>query len=59
MSTNPSDPIQAKKKLEEAARIIKALGFPAAQQNERSALTLLSLLDVRPETNWTEASNPL
>ena len=59
MSTNLSDPIQAKKKLDEAAHVLKALGFPAAQQNERSALTLLSLLDVRPETSWAEASRPL
>ncbi len=58
MNTDISDPIPAKKKLDEAGRILKALGFPAAQQNERSALTLLSLLDVRPETHWAAASNP-
>jgi len=59
MNTDTSDPIPAKKKIDEAARILKALGLPAAQQNERSALTLLALLDIHPETSWTEASNPL
>lgn len=58
MKTDISDPIPAKKKIEEATHILKALGFPAAQQNERSALTLLALLDVRPETAWSEASSP-
>jgi hypothetical protein len=59
MNTDTSDPIPAKKRIDEAARALKAFGFPAAQQNERSALTLLALLDVRPETPWAEASAPL
>jgi adenine-specific DNA-methyltransferase len=59
MSTETSDPIPAKKRIDEAVRILKALGFPPAQQNERSALTLLALLDLRPETQWEEASAPL
>ncbi len=59
MNTDTADPIPAKKRIDEAARALKALGFPAAQQNERSALTLLALLDVRPETPWAEASAPL
>jgi adenine-specific DNA-methyltransferase len=59
MNIEMSDPITAKKRIDEAARVLKALGFPSAQQNERSALTLLSLLDLRPETSWAEASAPL
>lgn len=59
MNTDTSDPIPARKRIDEAARALKALGFPAAQQNERSALTLLALLDVRPDTPWAEASAPL
>lgn len=59
MNTETSDPIPAKKRIDEAARALKALGFPPAQQNERSALTLLSLLDLRPETPWAKASAPL
>jgi adenine-specific DNA-methyltransferase len=59
LKNDMADPIPAKKKIDEAARILKALGLPTAQQNERSALTLLALLDVRPETSWAVASNPL
>lgn len=33
--------------------ILKALGLPRAQQNERSALTLLALLDVEEKTPWS------
>ena len=54
-----ADPVRAKKRIEEALMILKALGLPREQQNERSALTLLALLDLRPETSWSEASNPL
>jgi len=53
------DPIQAKKKIDEALELLRALGLPAAQQNERSALTLLALLDLKPETAWVNASSPL
>ncbi|MCA1630833.1 MAG: Eco57I restriction-modification methylase domain-containing protein [Acidobacteria bacterium] len=59
MNTDTSDPIPAKKRIDEAARALKALGLPSAQQNERSALTLLALLDLRPETPWAEARAPL
>ncbi|HEV2297654.1 MAG TPA: BsuBI/PstI family type II restriction endonuclease [Candidatus Acidoferrales bacterium] len=54
-----SNPVQAKKKLDEALEILKALGVPRDQQNERSALTLLSLLDLKPDTPWSKASAPL
>jgi adenine-specific DNA-methyltransferase len=53
------DPIRAKKRREEALEILKALGFPRRQQNDRSALTLLALLDLKPKTAWTEAQSPL
>ena len=53
------DPIQAKRKVDEALEILKALGLPSAQQNERSALTLLALLDLKPNTSWVNASSPL
>lgn len=46
-------------KLTEAAAILKALGLPKAQLNERSALCLLSLIDVKPTTGWRSASSPL
>src|SRR5206468_8678507 len=37
----------------------RALGFPRQQINERSALTLLALLDVKPKTPWAKARDPL
>ncbi len=54
-----SNPVQAKKKIDEALGILKALGVPRDQQNERSALTLLSLLDLKPDTPWSKATAPL
>jgi adenine-specific DNA-methyltransferase len=53
------NPVAAKQKIEEAIEILKALGLPRGQQNERSALTLLALLDLKPEMGWFEASDPL
>jgi hypothetical protein len=50
---------KSKKKIEEAIKILKALGFPRQQLNERSALTLLSLLSLRPQDGWNKASDPL
>jgi len=40
-------------KIEETVAILKTLGLPAAQQNERSALTLLALLDLKKDATWT------
>jgi hypothetical protein len=33
--------------------------MPRAQQNERSALALLALLDLSPDKTWSDAQNPL
>lgn len=38
----------ASQKIQEALKVLDALGFPRQQQNERSALTLLSLLNLKP-----------
>jgi hypothetical protein len=38
---------------------VAALGLPKSQQNERSALTLLALLDLPPDAAWPKASAPL
>jgi hypothetical protein len=43
-------------KIEEAQEILKALGLPAAQQNEMSALTLLALCNIRETDSWANAS---
>jgi len=53
------DPIQLKQKIDEALSILKALEFPRSQQNERSALTLLALLDLKPAMPWSQAGSPL
>ncbi|HEY6351961.1 MAG TPA: BsuBI/PstI family type II restriction endonuclease [Candidatus Angelobacter sp.] len=58
-ATNVPDPVRAKKKIDEAMAILKVLDLPREQQNERSALTLLSLLGLRPETPWSRAKKPL
>jgi len=42
-------------KIEEAQEILRALGLPARQQNEMSALTLLALCGLRPDDPWSAA----
>ena len=46
-------------KIDEALEIVKALGMPRGQQNERSALTLLALLDLKPDGSWDDLRRPL
>ncbi|MEI7867948.1 MAG: AAA family ATPase [Candidatus Methylumidiphilus sp.] len=45
--------------IEVARQIIISLGLPRVQQNERSALCLLALLNLTPGKPWAEAENPL
>jgi hypothetical protein len=47
------------KKLHQALSILIDLGLPKAQQNERTALCLLALLDMKPANTWQEAQSPL
>jgi hypothetical protein len=42
-------------KLDEARKILEALGLPKKQQNERSALTLLALCNVKKTDKWSQA----
>jgi BsuBI/PstI restriction endonuclease domain/BsuBI/PstI restriction endonuclease HTH domain len=42
-----------------ANQILFSLGFPRAQQNKRSALCLLALLNLTPGKPWLKAENPL
>lgn len=42
-------------KITEAQEILKALGLPAAQQNEMSALVLLALCSIKEDTPWAKA----
>lgn len=46
-------------KIAAAQKILIELGLPRAQQNDRSALTLLALLDLQPAMEWKKASAPL
>lgn len=48
-----------KKHIADALRVIAELGLPRAQQNERSALCLLALLNLAPSKTWDDAENPL
>ncbi|MBI5181778.1 MAG: restriction endonuclease [Nitrospirae bacterium] len=57
--TKKIDTKQAERKIKEALAILAALGFPRQQQNERSSLTLLSLLGLKPNDKWSDASDPL
>ncbi|MCA8912887.1 MAG: Eco57I restriction-modification methylase domain-containing protein [Planctomycetes bacterium] len=53
------DPVKIKRRVEEAQSVLKQLGFPKAQANERSALTLLALLDLKPTQPWKDAGSHL
>lgn len=46
-------------KILEAIDILKQMGAPRAQQNERSALTLLALLDLKENDSWDIARQKL
>lgn len=43
----------------EALIILIDLGMPRAQQNDRSVLTLLALLNLTPDKTWQQAEAPL
>lgn len=53
------DPLKAQQKIDEALAIVKALGLPRGQHNERSALTLLAILNLKPDGSWQEPERPL
>jgi hypothetical protein len=46
-------------KIKQAIQVLTELGLPRQQQNERSALCLLALLNLSPEKNWIEAESPM
>lgn len=47
------------KKLQEALSVLKSLGMPRAQLNDRTALCLLALVNITPTKNWKDCENPL
>ncbi|MBB1368985.1 Eco57I restriction-modification methylase domain-containing protein [Pseudoalteromonas sp. SR44-5] len=54
-----NNPLAGQDKLEQTLEILKLLGMPKAQQNERSALTFLALLNLHPEGNWQDLEKPM
>ena len=46
-------------RIAEALDILRLLGLPKAQQNERTALCLLALLNLTKAEAWAEAESPL
>jgi adenine-specific DNA-methyltransferase len=50
--------IQASQRIEEALAILKNIAAPKEQQNERSALCLLALANIRPDHLWSQATAP-
>lgn len=53
------EPNHAQDRIDEALSVLRALGLPREQQNERSALTLLAVLDLSPTDPWETAAAPL
>ena len=47
------------KNIDDALSILAQLGLPRAQQNKRSALCLLALLNIAPDKKWKQAKNLL
>lgn len=43
-------------KIDEAKQILKDLGLPKRQQNDRSAYTLLALLNLSEKDTWDKAT---
>ncbi len=46
-------------KTADALQILGELGMPRAQRNDRSALCLLALLNLKKKVSWARAENPL
>lgn len=57
--SNKTSGKKAEDKIKDALAILNDLGLPRQQQNERSALTLLSLLGLKPTSKWEDAADPL
>jgi adenine-specific DNA-methyltransferase len=53
------NPVNIQNRIREALELLADLGLPRAQRNERSALTLLALLDLKADEPWALARSPL
>lgn len=43
----------------DALKVLSDIGLPRAQQNDRSALSMLALLDMQPGRKWNQSTDPL
>lgn len=61
MTTEQNTPMPhaQRNRVHDAQTILAGLGLPKAQQNERSALCLLALLNLTPEKSWNQVERPL
>jgi adenine-specific DNA-methyltransferase len=57
--TEDDSQAQAQQNIDDALEILLAIGMPRGQLNERSALTLLALLDLKPIGTWNDLRRPL
>jgi adenine-specific DNA-methyltransferase len=57
MDGNDTSPIHAVQRIDDAMEILKAFDVPKGQLNERSALTLLAVLNMTPDKAWNEATS--
>ncbi len=46
-------------RINEALDILRQIGMPNEQLNERTAICLLALLDLPETTDWNKAGNPM
>jgi len=53
------DPLLAQKKIDDALWLVRQLELPKGQHNDRSALTLLALLNLKHDGDWAKSERPL
>ncbi|MBK6288118.1 MAG: restriction endonuclease [Gammaproteobacteria bacterium] len=46
-------------RISEALQVLRELGMPREQLNDRTAICLLALLNISPQKQWRQAENPL
>lgn len=49
----------SRQRVAEAQHLLTAFGMDPERCNERSALTLLALLGLRPDDDWADAASPM
>ncbi len=59
MPTSKTSKAHRTKRVREALSVLVKLGMPRQQQNDRSALCLLALLNLTPDKDWSQADAPM